>query len=128
LEVPLVLEGVLHGQDAAPGIPQQVKITGIEPERLADLLDFLHHTIHRPEGAVFGLVAVKRAQLVVFYHLEALPGKEAFKTFHIFVGHGGTAVEQEYLDPRVVADALGPDAEVPDGGMDGDQPDPGGLD
>ena len=121
LEVLLILQRVLDGEDAAPGMPEQEEVVAIQPERDPHLLHFLDVVVDAEERRhVVGLVAVVRAQLVVVVVLDAVRRQETVEGLERLVGPARPAVQQQHLDPRVVADALGPHPEIAGRGVDRD--------
>lgn len=125
-EMLLVLESVFHRQDAAPGMTEQVEVTLVELECLADLFHFFDEAGGFPEFGLIGLVAVVGAKLIVVVILDAGPGEVAVAGFKVLVGAGRAAVEEENFDLRVVAGTFGPDPERAGGGFDWDEFDAAG--
>ena len=103
-------EGVLHAENAAPAVAQQVEVRRIEAERLAHFFHLLAPAVDVPE--VLGrLVAVVTAELVVQDDLVALAlGQDIGDGRHVFMGAGRPAMEREDLDVRILPHRLGEDA------------------
>jgi len=101
----LIVEGVLDGEDAAPGVAVEDEL--IEPEAAAHLFDFFGVAGERPEGGVVGLVGVVAAELVVVVDLNACVGQEGLHCFEILVTEAGAAVEQQHFG-GTAAEPLGP--------------------
>ena len=126
VEMLLVRERVLDGQEAAPRVAEQVEVAAVEAERLADLLHFLDEARHLPQRFLRRLIAVIRPELVVVAVLDALGRQVAVERLEVLVRERRAAVQNEHLDARVVADALGLDAERAFWRLDGNQLDPAG--
>ena len=65
-----------------------------------------------PQRRVVRLVAVRRAELVVVVVLDARGREKAVEGLEVLVRRPGPPCRSSSLSRRVVADALGPDAEV----------------
>jgi hypothetical protein len=68
----LVFQGILHGQDAAPGVTQQEEIVPVQPEGPPHLLHLFDETFHSPQVRVIRLIGISRPQLVIVEKLVAL--------------------------------------------------------
>ena len=116
-QVLLVGQGVLHGQDAAPGLAVEDEVAGVHAEGLADLLDLADEPVQVPQRRLLGLVAEPGPELVVVVVLDARVRQEAVARLQVLVRGARAAVQQEHLQAGVVADPLGPDAERALGGV-----------
>src|SRR5712675_495945 len=104
----LVLERVLESENAAPRVAEQIEVVPIESECLANLLYFLDRARDGPELRRVRLIAVERAELIVEVVFDPGGGEIAVECLEVFVRGPWSAVEQQQLDPRIIADALGP--------------------
>ena len=111
LEMCLMREGVLESQQASPRMSEQIEVVALEPQCLAHLLDLVDEAGGLPELRRLGLIAVMGAELVVVVVLDARTREVAVERFQVFVGEAGSAMEEEQLDSRVVADAFRPHPE-----------------
>ena len=91
----LVLEGVLDREDAAPGVPEQVEVVLVEPERLADLFDFFDEAWQFPEFGLVRLVAVVGAELIVVVVLDAGRREVAVEGLEVLVGAARAAMQEQ---------------------------------
>ena len=66
-----------------------------------------------PQVRLVGLIAIGRTELIVVVVLDFGGGKVAVERFEILVGSAWPAMEQKYLDLRVVSHPLGPNAKGP---------------
>jgi hypothetical protein len=82
----------------------------IETQRGPYLLDLVDIPVQVPQGLVVGAVAVPGAELVVVVELDARIRQPAVEDLEVLMEGSWTAVQQEDLETRVVADPLGPDA------------------
>src|SRR5262249_49543457 len=98
-----------------------IKVLPGKFEPLAYLLDLLDKAGQVPQLRRIGLIAVSGAKLVVIVVLDAGRGKVAVKRLEILMSRPRAAGQKEDLDPGIVADALGPDAKLALGRVDGNQ-------
>ncbi len=113
LEMLLVFQRILDGQNPAPRVPEEVEVLLVEPERLPDLLDFFDEAGRVPQLGRVRLVAVDGAELVVVVVLDAGYREVTVECFKIFAGRAGPAVEEEHFRGRVITNPLGPHAKGP---------------
>src|ERR1700746_1087913 len=90
---------------------EEVEVTLVELERLANLLYFLHEARQLPETGFIRLVAVRRSELIVVVVFDPGAWQITVERLEVLVSHPWSAMEEQDLDPRIVADALGPDVE-----------------
>lgn len=121
LEVALVFQGVLHGEDAAPGVAEEEEVGTVEAQCGPNLFNLFHVTGEVPEGSVARVIGMATAELVVVDELDALGGQEALEAFEIFMRGAGASVQEQQLHLGMVAEALGPYAECPFGRFYGNQ-------
>src|SRR5438270_4620364 len=107
-----VRERVLDRKRAAPGLPEQIEVAGVEAEPPTHLPDLVDEGRNIPQVRVVGLVAVRRTELVVVVVLDAGHWKIGVASLEVLVRRTRSAVQQKDLHFRVVADALGPDPEL----------------
>ena len=112
LRCSLVLERVLDREHAAPGVAEQVEVVAVQAERPAHLLDLVDEARDRPQVRCVRLVAPGRAELVVVVVLDPGGGEVGVEGGEVLVRRTRSAVQEQDLDPRVVADAPGPDPEL----------------
>src|ERR1700722_8278200 len=93
-------------------MPQQIKIVLVQPQRLSHLLYLLYEMVRRPQAAVIGLVTVIRVQLVIINEFDALLRQKILETFECLMRPAGTAMQQQYFDPGIIAKTFGPDMEL----------------
>ena len=105
-------ERILHREDPAPRLAEEHEVVRPEPQCHAHLLHLVDEARDVPQLRVVRLVAVGRAELVVVDVFNARRGQERVEPFEVFVRGARPAVQQQHLEPRVVADALRPDTEV----------------
>ena len=112
LQVLLVLERVLHGQDPAPGVAEQVEVVLAEPERLADLLDLLDEARRSPQrsGRPAGRCRRSRAGRSSSTRCRR-PERSCRRPRSTRGSRPARRAAAGRCIVRVVADALGPDAE-----------------
>src|SRR5262249_43774912 len=122
LQLRLVLEGVLHCENAAPRVPQEIEIVPVESERLSHLLDLFDESREIPQRRVVWLVAVGGAELIVVVVLDAGGGEIASEALEVLVRGRGPAVQQQNFHAGTVADALRPDAKLAPWRPDGNHP------
>ena len=94
-QVLLVAQGVLDGQDPAPGVAVEHEVVPVQPERPADLLDLVDEPVELPQRRLVRLVAVARAELVVVVVLDPGRGEVAVAGLEVLVGRARPAVEQQ---------------------------------
>lgn len=116
-------EGVLDRKDPTPGLAVEHEALGLEAEGLPDLLHFVDKAIELPQRALVGLVAERRAKLVVVVVLNAGRRQIAVAGFEVLVGRARAAMKEKDSQRRVIADPLGPDLERTRPRVDGDHPD-----
>jgi hypothetical protein len=122
-----VLQRVLGREQAAPRRAEEVEVVFVQPEGLADLLDFLDETRQVPQLGIVRLVAVVGPELIVEVVLDPLGRKEAVDCLVVLVRHARPAVQQQDLHARIVADALRPDMERALRRLDRNHPHAAGL-
>src|SRR5215831_8208276 len=91
---------------------QQIEVVLVEPESLANLFHLLDKARQIPKRGLIRLVAVSRAEMVVVIILNCRPRQIAVATLEVFVSAARPAVQQQQLNLRIVADALGPAFEL----------------
>ena len=112
-------ECILDREDPAPGLPVQHEAVPVKAEGLPNLFDFVDEAVELPQRDLVGLVAIRRAELVVVVVLNARRREIAVAGFEILVRRARAAVEEKDSQRRVVADPLGPDPEGTDRCLDG---------
>ncbi|MBV6440793.1 MAG: hypothetical protein EPGJADBJ_02466 [Saprospiraceae bacterium] len=108
-QIVLVFLGVFHGENTAPAMAKQVKIVFVQPQCLSHLFHFLHKTRQIPQARVGRLVGVGRTELVVIIKFYAFLRQETLHALPVFVRAGRAAVQEQYFDAGVVAEAFCPD-------------------
>ncbi len=96
LDVLLVLQRVLDGEDAAPRMAQEEEVVSAQPQREPHLLDLVDEPVEVPQIGVIGLVAVSRAELVVVVVLDACSREVAVGGLEVFVRGGRATVQEEH--------------------------------
>jgi len=92
-EIVLIFDCILHCKEPAPGMPKEIKIVLIEPQRGTYLFYFFNKTWRCPQTAVCWLIRIKRTKLIVLDHFKTFTRKKTFKTFHVFMCHCRSAVK-----------------------------------
>src|ERR1700759_5196116 len=100
----------------------EIKIVFFQPQPLPYLFHFLHEMSGGPKAAVIGLIAVPGVQLVIVNELDPFSWQEVLERLEEFVCAAGTAMQEQYLDTGVVAEAFCPDVEFSFGRGDLHQP------
>ena len=101
---------------------QKKEVPGVESKGDTHLLDLVDEAVELPEVGVIRLVAVERAKLIVVVVLDTCRRKVGVGRLEVLVGRGRAAVQKQQLRGGVVAEALGPDMELPFRGGDRDPP------
>ena len=70
-----VVEGVLGGEDAAPGVAEQHEVRCVQAEGDSHLLDLVDKSLQGPQGGVLGHVAAAGTELVVVHVLDPALGR-----------------------------------------------------
>ncbi len=109
----LILQGIFHCQQAAPGIAKQVEIIRRQAQFLAHGFHFFHEAFDRPEAGIGRLVRIIRAKLVVFVKFNIRLRKEALEALQVLVRHRRATVQQQHFHVGVIAKALRPDFVAP---------------
>src|SRR6266550_7020103 len=98
----------------------QIEVVAVQAKRIPYLLNLIDEPVDLPKVGIIGLVAIRRAQLVVIEVLDAGRWEIAVTGFPVLVSRGRPAVQQQHLGFRVVANTLGPNFEVAFRGLDPD--------
>src|ERR1700722_14419111 len=92
---------------------EQEEVVRTEAQRSTNLIDLVDEPPEIPERRILRLVAVGRSQLVVVVVLDPGGREEAVHGLEVLVRAARTAVQQEQLAVRVVANSLRPDRKGP---------------
>ena len=79
-------------------IAEDKEVAAIGANGLTHLFYFIHEPLSSPQTAIGRLVAIIRAELIVFVELKSFTLKKGFKTLHVFVSHGRATMKQQYFD------------------------------
>ena len=99
-------------------MPVQHEAVPLKAEGLPNLFDLVDEAVDLPQRVLFGLVAERRAELVVVVVLNASRREIAVAGFEVLVGRARAPVQEKHLQRRVAADSLGPNLEGPEAGFD----------
>ena len=111
LQVLLIFQRVFHGEYASPRIAQHKEVAAIGTDGLSHLLYLFDKTLSGPQAAISRLVAVIRTELIVFVELKTFAQEEGFKTLHVLVCHGRSAVQKQHLNAWIASKTLSPNIE-----------------
>ena len=92
---------------------QQIEIVLVQPQRLPHLLYLFHKMLRRPQTAVIGLIAIVGLQLIILDELYPLLRQKILKRLEEFMRATRSPMQQQDLDPRIIAESLGPYMKFP---------------
>ena len=110
-QVLLVLQGILHGQDTAPGMTQQVKVIFRQPQSSSDLFYFFHKTREIPVCRVIRVIRETATKLVIIYEFNPFLWQEVFEALEVFMRTTRTTIEQQDFSLGIITEPFGPDLE-----------------